>query len=321
VTDSAPGGGTFSLHDRPAPGLYLVAWLLSVGGLVLLVLAGMAAVDIIRIGLLIGGFVALSAGLAAAAGYQVLARRQRDPARYRGPSPVLIFGIVLTLANAVGVTLIGLGLDIETPIGIAIVLAVQMATYFLLLWLLVVRTGALAVSDFDLGRPRHLARLVGDFLFGVGVMVPTTVVILIVTAIVFGLLGVQPPEVVPTPRLPAELALIALLAVVVVPVGEEIFFRGFALTAWLRDLGERAALSRSAIFFAVVHIVGVRVATFDEGLRQSLGVVLIILPVAVVLGLLFTRRGLMAAIGAHVVYNGIGYFGRLLAENVPPPAS
>jgi membrane protease YdiL (CAAX protease family) len=104
--------------------------------------------------------------------------------------------------------------------------------------------------------------------------------------------------------------------VLLVPIGEELFFRGFALTAWLRDLGERAAIVRSSLFFALFHIININAATFDEGARQALGVVLVILPVGAVLGVLFVKRGLLAAMAAHVTYNGLGYTLGLLAEEI-----
>lgn len=322
MTDSPPGGGTFSLDNRPAPGLYLIGWLLSGGGLALLFLGGLTQPPA-RGFLMMAGLLLLAAGLAAAAGYQVLSRRHRDPAAYRGPSPLIVFGAFFVVINAFVLALVALGLDLQSPIGLGLVLIVQVVGYLVAVWLFAVRTGALRWNDLDLGRAPTPRRGVTDVLVGIGVMIPATLVILIVTALVFTLLQVRPPQVVPTPREPLELALLALAVVLLVPIGEEVFFRGFALTAWLRDLGERAAVTRSAMFFALFHIINIQAATFEEGARQALGVVLIILPVGVVLGLLFTRRGLLAAIGAHAIYNGIGYVGRILAEHlsqVQPPS-
>ena len=267
--------------------------------------------------LLMAGLLMVTAGLAAAAGYQVVARRDRPPSAYRGPAPLIVFGAFFVLVNAIVVALVALGLDIQTPTGIALALIAQVAGYIVAIWLFAVRTGALSWHDMDLRRPLTAGRLLGDVLVGAAVMVPATLIILIVTAIVFTVLGVTPPQVVPTPRDPLQLALVGLAAVLLVPIAEELFFRGFALTAWLRDLGERAAVARSSFFFAVFHIINIQATTFDEGARQALGVILIILPVGVVLGLMFTRRGLLAAMGAHAIYNGIGYFGRLLAEGLP----
>jgi membrane protease YdiL (CAAX protease family) len=319
---SPPGGSTFTLEGRPAPGLYLMAWLLSGGG-VAVAFMGTLAMPPARGVLLMAGLLMLAAGLACAAGYQVIARRQRDPAAYRGPSPLIVFGAFFVLVNALVIGLVAIGLDIQTPTGLALALIAQVAGYFIAIWLFVVRTGALSWQDMDLGRPLTAKRLVSDLLVGAGIMLPATFIILIVTAIVFSLLGVTPPQVVPTPTEPLQLVLVALAVVLLVPIAEEMFFRGFALTAWLRDLGERAAITRSSLFFALFHIINIQADTFDAGARQALGVVLIILPVGVVLGFLFTRRGLLAAIGAHALYNGIGYVGRLLAENLqqtlPPP--
>jgi membrane protease YdiL (CAAX protease family) len=319
---SPPGGGTFTLEGRPAPGLYLMAWLLSGGGVAVAFL-GTLAMPPARGLLLMAGLLMLAAGLASAAGYQVIARRARHPDAYRGPSPLLVFGAFFVLINALVIGLVALGLDVQTPTGLGLALIAQVGGYFLAIWLFVVRTGALSWHEMDLKRPLTVRRLLGDLLIGAGIMLPATFIILIVTAIVFTLLGVTPPQVVPTPTDPLQLVVLALAVVLLVPIAEEVFFRGFALTAWLRDLGERAAITRSALFFALFHIINIQADTFDAGARQALGVVLIILPVGVVLGFLFTRRGLLAAIGAHALYNGIGYFGRLLAENLsqglPPP--
>ena len=84
-----------------------------------------------------------------------------------------------------------------------------------------------------------------------------------------------------------------LAAAVVAPIGEEAFFRGFALTAWWRDLGPRSALIRSALFFAVVHILNIEVAPDQAGtgLAQALLAFLVILPLGVVLGLAVPAAG------------------------------
>jgi membrane protease YdiL (CAAX protease family) len=98
---------------------------------------------------------------------------------------------------------------------------------------------------------------------------------------------------------------VAVAAAIIIPIGEELFFRGFAMTAWLRDLGPRAALVRSSLFFALVHIANISSTTFGEGAAQAVLQTAIILPVGFVLGWLFLRRGMAAAIGGHVAYNGL----------------
>lgn len=310
-----PPQRTFSLEGRPAPGLYLAAWLLSGAGVALLIVGVQAGPPLGGL-LLMAALLALALGFSLAAGYQVLARRQRAPDAYRGPSPLLVFGAFFVIVNALGVALVTLGLDLSQPLGILVVLAVQVMGYVVAIWLFAVRSGALAWHDLDLRRSLASSRLVGDMLVGAGVMFPATFGILIVTAIIFTALGVQPPEVVPSPTDPLGMVAIGLAVVLLVPIGEELFFRGFALTAWLRDLGERAAIVRSSLFFALFHIININAATFDEGARQALGVVLVILPVGAIMGVLFVRRGLLAAIAAHATYNGLGYTLGLLAEEI-----
>lgn len=306
---------TFSLEGRPAPGLYLAAWLLSGAGIAVLIVAVQAGPPLGGL-LLMAALLAIALGFTLAAGYQVLERRSRPPDAYRGPSPLLAFGAYFVVINAIGVALVALGLRLTDPLGILVLLSVQVVGYFVAVWLFAVRSGALSWHDLDLRRPLTSSRLLGDVLVGAGVMFPATFGILIVTAVVFTALGVQPPEVVPTPPDAGGRLLIGIAVVALVPIGEELFFRGYALTAWLRDLGERAAIIRSALFFALFHIININAATFDEGARQALGVVLVILPVGVIMGILFVKRGLLAAVAAHVTYNGLGYTLGLLAEEI-----
>ncbi len=154
-----------------------------------------------------------------------------------------------------------------------------------------------------------------------GTMLVVAVVAGLAGGLLARLLGTDAPEVVPLPSSTVELVMVALSAVILVPIGEELFFRGYALTAWLRDRGERSALIRSTVFFALVHIVTLTSATFDEGLRQAALVVAVIGPVGLALGWLYVRRGLFAAIAGHAAFNLFGILITVLAQNLPPPAS
>ncbi len=136
-------------------------------------------------------------------------------------------------------------------------------------------------------------------------MLPTTFVMLILGGLLALLLGVEAPDVLPdagaarSRRWPSRLA-----AALIIPIGEELFFRGFALTAWLRDLGprsrprpQRACSSRSSTSPTS------RTDSFAEGAAQALLQTAVILPVGLVLGWLFLRRGMSGAIAGHVTYN------------------
>jgi membrane protease YdiL (CAAX protease family) len=114
--------------------------------------------------------------------------------------------------------------------------------------------------------------------------------------------------------------MVTLSAALIIPIGEELFFRGFALTAWLRDLGPRAALIRSSLFFALVHIANITGVDFAEGISQAALQIVVLLPVAFVLGWLFLRYGMAAAIGGHVTYNSLLLMLAYLASRIPEPA-
>ena len=102
----------------------------------------------------LGAVLCLGVGLAAAAGYQLVARADRHPDRYRGPSPLLLFGLVLVVSTLVSAALAVLGVvDIDRPIGFLLGLVAVAATYLVVIWVFVVRGGALRWSDDGLAEP------------------------------------------------------------------------------------------------------------------------------------------------------------------------
>ncbi len=99
---------------------------------------------------------------------------------------------------------------------------------------------------------------------------------------------------------------ISLLAgVIVAPFGEELFFRGFATTAWAAAYGKGRGLVQGAIVFAFAHVLtisGAERGGVPAGDRRVRGAC----PVALVLGWLFLRRGsIWASFGLHATFNGI----------------
>jgi membrane protease YdiL (CAAX protease family) len=256
--------------------------------------------------LLLAGLMLLAAGLAAAAGHQILARRARPEQAYRGPSPLIVFGLWFALVNLAALGLVAFGVEgIDDPLTFLAGVGIQTIAYLLVVWLFVVRSGALSPSQMGLPSRATMGRIVRDVAFTVGVMLPVTLAALVGGGLIATLLDATPPSVVPLPETTAELVAVMAAAAILAPIGEELFFRGFALTAWLRDLGPRSALVRSSVFFAVIHVANIQTTSFDEGLRQAAVTLAVILPLGFVLGWLFLRRGLLAATVGHITYNGI----------------
>ena len=304
-----PGGRIFTLEGRRAPGLYLVAWVLSLGGLVLFFLVGPMASSGVAGQLLIGlGSVVLTVGLAAACGYQIVERADRHPERYRGPSPLLVFFTFFFALALVGLVAFVAGdMDPTSPFGFLVAGLLQAVAYAVVVWIFVVRSGALSWAD--MGWPTWQGSALRDILRAVGasiaIMLPATFGVLIFGGLLAMILGVEAPDVLPTPSDALEGLAVVLVASILAPVGEELFFRGFALTAWGRDLGARSAIIRSAIFFALIHIVNITSGTFSEGAAQALLQTAVILPLGFVLGWLFVRHGMAGAIGGHLTYNSL----------------
>jgi membrane protease YdiL (CAAX protease family) len=98
----------------------------------------------------------------------------------------------------------------------------------------------------------------------------------------------------------------ALPSALFIALSEEILFRGFSTTAWMRDMGRDRGLVRGALFFAVVHVLTISGSTAGEAGGAALAAFIGRLPVAFALGWLFTRRGtIWAPLGLHAAFNGL----------------
>lgn len=321
-----PGGSTFSLEGRPAPSLYLIGWLGTAGGLAILAVALLSGSPSVAPLIALIGIAVLTIGLSFAAGYQLVARASRPAYAYRGPSPLILFGIVLCLSTVVSALLALIGARSDQPPGFLLALGLVAVTYLLVVGLFVVRSGALRWSEmgwlgWPVGSRYGTVRLLGDVAYAIALMVPTLLLALVLAAILSQLLGVLPTQILPDPETGGDRILILVAAAILAPIGEEVFFRGFALTAWLRDLGPRSALIRASLFFAIVHIANVDVepGQAGTGLAQALIQFAVILPVGTVLGVLFLQRGMIAAIAGHMAYNGLGLALYLAGRSIAGP--
>lgn len=314
TTDPAAPGRGNSFQDRPAAGLYLAGWVLSGLGIGAFVV-GLMAQPPLRGLLVMAGLLALLLGFGAACGYQILARRSRPAVRFRGPAPLLLFGFQFVLVNVASLVLLTLGVPLaDSAFGFFAATVVLLLGYIAVVWLFGVRSGAMSWTDMGLLPDLGIRRLLADIGIGAGVMLGVALAAGLLGGLLARFLGVEAPVVVPPPKTTIEILLVALGAGVLVPIGEELFFRGYSMTAWWRDLGQRAALWRATVFFAVVHIATLSSATFGEGVRQAILVLAVIGPVGYALGWLFMRRGLVASIAGHVAFNLFGVLILVLSQ-------
>jgi membrane protease YdiL (CAAX protease family) len=118
----------------------------------------------------------------------------------------------------------------------------------------------------------------------------------VITQIVEAIRGrpIKQPEQLPSDLHGAAIVLAAFAVIVVAPIAEELFFRGFIYQALRKWRGVMQAVLISAAVFAIAH--------FDPLLIAG------IFPLGIVLAYLFERRGsLGATIAAHMSYNLIGF--------------
>lgn len=312
----APSASTVRPRSLPSwPGWLAVV----VGGVALF--AGLGGADLAAAGRLpaadanlfgyaiIGGAVLFAGGLAYLAIRGIVRRRHLPPQRYRGPSVVLLLVLGITVASLVAtpfvadVTAIFGGGGEPSVLGSLALLTSTQLGLVLVTFLFVTLPGALAgAPPVDGGAPFRSLRL--GLAFGaVAWLASSALVVLLVLLLTAA--GLQPPT------QPAEQALavvnpvvVVLAVVVVAPIAEEVFYRGVAYAAWMRERGRTYAVIGSSLLFAVSHL-----ALPDASLAGLAAGVVLLIPffgLGLGLGLVYQMTGsLLAAIVMHATINGI----------------
>jgi membrane protease YdiL (CAAX protease family) len=305
-----PGLRTFSLEGRHAPGLYLVGWLASLLGAttIFVVILGQPA-DLAGAVLLGLGTLLLTTGLAAGAGSQAIERQAVGRLRYRGPSPFILFGANVALTLFIDlvalVPLRALGVHPDSSGEALVGLLILNGGAILLVVVLVVGSGSLSWREMGwparTGRVVPLAGLLRDLLEGMLLAIPILFLTVLLGTVLIRLLGAAPPGPLPAARTTADAVINLVSGVLIAPFGEELFYRGFATTAWVRGMGPRAGIVRAALLFAVAHVL-----TLSGTPSGALIAFATRLPVALALGWIFVRRGsLVSSFGLHAMFNAI----------------
>ena len=299
---------TFSLEGRRAPGLYLVGWLGTVLGLPIFGVAFLSGVaQSGRIILLVIGAALLGLGLVAASGAQALERRDRTDLAYRGPSPFLVFAASVPLSILVTLPIALAGADPDAPTVTLVAVLLTAAIWLGLVGSTVVGPGALSWREIAPGLVGVApGRIAADVAAGVAWAVPVVLVTAILGALLIGIFGAAPEPPIRVPRDGVGLILSLVAAAVVAPISEELFYRGFATTAWARSYGPTRGIVEGALFFAFVHVLTLSGPDFGSAGRAALVAFLARIPVALALGWVFLRRdSLPASIGLHATFNGL----------------
>jgi membrane protease YdiL (CAAX protease family) len=253
------------------------------------------------------GFLVLTIGQVAAAASQVVERLAERSLAYAGPSPEIdILAAVpcsLSLLSEIGNPLVALGLPSDGPLAALVAISLTAVAYVALIRLLVVGPGVLSWREMGVVGPSRetLSELLWGFVLALPVFTAT------------GFLALMLSQVLPIPQstLPPAgdvrgLLLNLLTAGVVAAVAEEIFFRGFVTTAWLRSHGRTVALVRGSLLFAIAHVITLGGESAGSALLLATFAFAIRVPVSLALGWLFlSRRTVWASIGLHAGFNAL----------------
>jgi membrane protease YdiL (CAAX protease family) len=158
---------------------------------------------------------------------------------------------------------------------------------------------------------------------GIGVALPGVVASLLLAGVLITILDLTDAQI-GDDSVPIvtdwDIWIVLLATAVIAPIGEEIFFRGFITNAWARSLARREALLRGTFLFAAVHILnyGIDLDQLDLTIRLAILAVTVRLPVAWLLGWIYTsRRSIVASIVLHGTYNGALVAIAWWASNLP----
>ena len=282
-------------------------------------------------------------GLSAAALAQASQRRVDGWQDYAGPAPLLAGGALLALIACLSLpleyALPAAGIHAGSAVSTLLQVLLYLAIYVGVVHVLAVRTGALTWRDIvrpqrlapsrdewtatartpefvdAWGRPvgRWRSRVargsIGDILWALVLLLPLFFVSALLSALLSVALGLHGSDITsPITTTVTDLdRWITILAVaVVVPIGEEIFYRGFAANAWGRSLSRNSAILRAALFFAAVHIINVTTTDANLSLRVAVFNIAVRVPVAIALTWIYMRRrSLVASATLHGSYNGL----------------
>jgi membrane protease YdiL (CAAX protease family) len=315
------GAGTFTIEGRAAPALFVVGWLATLLGFGVVVIGVMSGAGTGAVFLVLAGLILLSVGLVAGAGSQGIERRVRGTLPYQGPSPLLVFiaaiPVSLVAVVVLSLPLVALGVDVDSPFGRFLSVAVQTLVYVGLIRLLVVDAGALSWAE--MGIRRLDGRAVGEMVGGAAWAIPVILVTIPVSVVLLQVFPVTPVSPLPATGELTGFLLQFAAGAIIAPVGEELLFRGLATTAWVRGLGVRQGLIRAALVFALAHVLTITGSSTQEAFGLAVVGFATRVPVALALGWLFIRRGsIWAPLGLHMAFNGILLvLGELALRNLP----
>ena len=309
-------------------GRLVLAWLLAMVGIALMLVGpflvaglvggdrradGPDAVPLPVWGAIAGGGLLAIAGLAIGCHRSIVLRRNLGEDRYRGASiwallAIVVIGSVLASLPLADGAVRALAPALEDGGGISpertaaeamvadeLALFVALASMSVMLLaatvLFVVLPRALpGVRLFDFKLRGAAWRLALGVLIGA----PAWVLAIAVSAAVSQVLGAPGPDEMAVERFLGALNPIGavVVAVVLAPVSEEVFFRGVVFNAWEREYGYWRALIGSSVVFALIHL--------------SVFAFLPILALALILAFVYAQtRSLLTVIAIHASFNAI----------------
>lgn len=310
------GPGTIRMPSWPGRLLLIVGAVVALGalGAGTMAMAGTLEADPATLAwIALAGAVVFSAGLVYLAVRQIRVRRHLAPERYRGPSVLILVGLVLVIAAVLtapfaedaAALVLGDG-DLSFLGALALLTSTQIGL-LLVSWLFVFRPNALAGLPALPGRDPGGAIRAG-LGWGVVAWIGASLVSYAVY-FVFDVIGLETdPQAAEQALATIEPWLAVLAIVILAPIAEELFFRGVVFNAFLREGGRRWAFVGSSALFAVIHL--------------SLVALIPIFLLGLALAWVYERtNNLLAPIAMHIVVNGASVIIALLVrfEVIPVP--
>jgi membrane protease YdiL (CAAX protease family) len=247
----------------------------------------------------------LIVGLVTNAIRAVVVRGALPPERYRGPAigVLLLLAVIVAAVVSLGAGTTAVALLDGGELSVGGTLLLLTSTQFSLLaivGLLVVAPRALV--GVRLLPESGLVRSLGiGLLAAVPAWIGATLLAYLWTALLEGIGLVQGVAIAEAVVERGDPTVVLVAFVAVAPIAEELFFRGVAYNAWIRERGPRFALYGSAALFALIHG-----SVFALAPISALGIAL---------ALVYRRTGsLPAAMAMHAGFNAISVVLTLLVR-------
>lgn len=271
------------LQQRPGLGIVLLGW------------------GALGLGLSCAGFILTGRALSSGRLRKLLRGPSHLPSRWAGKEAKRVFALLVFLVAGwpmmrMAMVSWGIGRSVDVMSWSVVSMLILDLLVILIVWAFATESGRSMAKTFGVSL-RRAPEMIRRGLTGYAAVFPWLFGLLWLSVAVFEYFGIHPPlepiqELLFLERRPWVVSVTVVLACVIGPIAEELFFRGVLFSSMRKKLGRPSAVLLSSVLFSLLH-------------TNLIGFVPI-LALGAFLALLYERTGsLVASIAVHITHNAL----------------